>query len=154
MKRVQTLIACLAAAAASCAALALAAPLGAQAATVELAQRMAGGKMQPILVTESGLTLYEFTEDKKKHKDRCVEFMGCPSNWPPLTVAGTPTVGEGINPQFVGTQLLPDMEMQVTFKKKPLYSYFADTPGSTGYIGAFAFFGYWYAVSPKSKAVR
>jgi len=154
MKRIQTLIACGVAAAASCATLAIAAPLSAQAATVQMAERAAGGKTQPILVTESGLTLYEFTADKTKHKDKCVEIMGCTTNWPPLTVTGMPTVGEGINPKYVGTQLLPDMEMQVTFKKKPLYTYFADTPGSTGYIGAFAFTGFWYALSPKGKVIK
>jgi predicted lipoprotein with Yx(FWY)xxD motif len=151
MKRIHTLIGCGVAAVASCAA--LAAPLGAQAATVETGERMVGGKMQPILVTESGLTLYTFTADKK-HKDKCVEIMGCTTAWPPLTVMGMPTGSENIKSTWLGTTLLPNMEMQVTFKKKPLYTYYIDKPGEVGYVGAFAFTGYWDAVGAKGKTIK
>jgi predicted lipoprotein with Yx(FWY)xxD motif len=154
MKRIHTLVACALAAAASCAALAAAAPLGAQAATVQAAERMVAGKMRPILVTEGGFTLYMFTADKK-HKDFCVTIMGCTSGWPPLEVTGIPTAGEGIKTKFLGTILLPDMSMQVTFKKHPLYTYIGDTkPGEVGYVGAFAFNGHWNALSPMGKIIK
>ena len=62
--------------------------------------------------------------------------MKCSTFWPPLVVTGMPTVGEGIKSKFVSTTMLPGGEKQVTFKKKPLYTYIGDSmPGQTGYIG-------------------
>ena len=43
----------------------------------------------------------------------------------------------------------------MTFKKKPLYTYSGDSmPGSTSYIGAFAFGGYWYGLTAKGKMIK
>lgn len=153
MKRIQTLVACTVLTAAGLAALATA-PMAAQAATVEVRETVRG----KILTDEGGFTLYTFTADKK-HQDHCItiEMMGekCPSFWPPLVVSGTPTAGVGIKAKTLSTTTLPGGEKQVTFKKKPLYTYIGDAmPGDVGYIGAFAFGGYWYGLSGKGMNVK
>ena len=153
MKRIQTLVACLVVTGASLAALA-ATPLAAQGATVEVRSTERG----EILVNEAGFTLYMFTADKK-HQDHCIniESMGvkCSTVWPPLLVTGMPTVGEGLKSKWVSTTTLPGGEKQVTFKKKPLYTYTGNTmPGQTYYIGVIAFGGYWYGLKAKGMAVR
>jgi predicted lipoprotein with Yx(FWY)xxD motif len=153
MKRIQMLVASTVLTAASLAVLA-AAPMASQAATVELRMTERG----QILVDEAGFTLYMFTADKK-HQDHCVniEVMGekCSSFWPALEVMGTPTAGTGIKAKYLGTTTLPGGGKQVTFKKKPLYTYAGDSmPGQTDYIGALAFTGYWYGLTAKGKMVK
>jgi len=149
MKRIQTLVACLVLTGAGLAALA-AMPLAAQAATVETRMTERG----TILVNEAGFTLYMFTSDKK-HRDHCVTVEKCTTFWPPLTTMGMPTVGMGLKSKWVSTIMLPGGEKQVTFKKKPLYTYIGDSmPGQTSYIGAFAFGGYWYGLSAKGKPIK
>lgn len=149
MKRIQMLVACMVVVGASLAALA-ATPLAAQGATVEVRETERG----KILVDEAGFTLYVFTSDKK-HQDHCVSIENCTKFWPPLTVMGMPTVGEGLKSKWVSTTMLPGGEKQVTFKKKPLYTYIGDSmPGQISYIGAFAFGGYWYGLSSKGKPVK
>ncbi len=149
MKQLKMLVACMVVTGASLAALA-AAPLAAQAATVEV-RETARGK---ILVDEAGFTLYMFTADKK-HQDHCITVEKCTSFWPPVLVTGMPTAGEGVKSKFVSTTTLPGGEKQVTFKKKPLYTYVGDAmPGETDYIGAFEFGGYWYGLTAKGKMVK
>jgi predicted lipoprotein with Yx(FWY)xxD motif len=148
MKRIQTLLACVVVTAAGLATLA-AAPLAAQGATVELRETERG----KILVNEAGFTLYVFTSDKK-HQDHCISVEKCTTFWPPLTVMSMPTVGEGLKSKFLSTITLPGGEKQVTFKKKPLYTYIGDSmPGQTSYIGAFAFGGNWYGLTAKGKSL-
>ena len=153
MKRLKMLVACAVVTGASLAALATA-PLAAQAATVE-ARESARGQ---ILVNEAGFTLYTFTADKK-HMDHCIEISGaygsCPEIWPPLLVTEAPTAGEGIKSKYLGTITLPGGEKQVTFKKKPLYSYSKDVgPAETSYIGFKEFGGTWYGLSPKGRRIK
>ena len=66
-----------------------------------------------------------------------------------------PTVAEGIKSKFVSTTTLPGGEKQVTFKKKPLYTYVGDAmPGEVDYIGALAFGGRWYGLTAKGRTVK
>ena len=153
MKRIQMLSAGTVLTAASLAVLAVA-PMASQAATVEVRETTIG----KILVDEGGFTLYTFTADKK-HQDHCVtiEVMGqkCSSFWPALEVMGMPTAGAGIKATSLGTTTLPGGGKQVTFKKKPLYTYVGDSmPGQVDYVGAFAFGGNWYALTAKGKTVK
>jgi predicted lipoprotein with Yx(FWY)xxD motif len=153
MKRIQMLVASTVVTAASLAVLA-AAPMASQAATVELRMTERG----QILVDEAGFTLYMFTADKK-HQDHCVtievEGRKCSSFWPALEVVGTPTAGTGLKAKSLGTTELPGGGKQVTFKKKPLYTYVGDSmPGQTSYLGAFAFNGYWYGLTATGKMVK
>jgi len=153
MKRIQTLVASLLITGVGLAALA-AAPVAAQAATIEVRETSRG----KILVDEAGFTLYVFTADKKR-QDHCItiEMNGakCSSVWPPLEVSETPTAGPGVKATKLSTITLPGGAKQVTFKKKPLYTYIGDSmPGQVGYIGALAFGGYWYGLSARGMMVR
>ena len=155
MKRVQMLVACAILTGASLAVLA-GAPMAAQAATVEMRESARG----QILVDEAGYTLYMFTADKK-HVDHCVDIAGaygsCVAIWPPLELAEgeTPTAGMGIKSKFLGTTTLPGGEKQVTFKKRPLYTYSGDThPAETSYVGFKEFGGSWFALSWKGRVVK
>jgi predicted lipoprotein with Yx(FWY)xxD motif len=148
MRQARSVIAGSLAAVASAAAFAVASP-AAGAATVELRQTNRG----MVLTNSAGFTLYEFTSDHK-HKDFCVTISGCPESWPPLTVMGAPTAGPGLKANKVGTIMLPNGSMQVTYYRHPLYGYRGDThPEETSYFGAFAFGGNWYGVTAKGRPV-
>jgi predicted lipoprotein with Yx(FWY)xxD motif len=148
MRHARTVIAGSVAAVASCCAFAAASP-AAGAATVELRQTNRG----MILANSEGFTLYVFTSDAKK-KDNCVMISGCPEFWPPLTVMGAPSAGPGVKAHKLGTIMLPNGSMQVTYNKHPLYTYKGDThPEETSYIGVTAFGGTWYGMTAKGKEV-
>lgn len=148
MRQARTVIAGSLVAVASTGAFAAASP-AAGAATVELRQTNRG----MILTNSAGFTLYEFTSDSKK-KDNCVTISGCPESWPPLTVMGAPTAGPGVKPHKLGTIMLLNGSVQVTYNKHPLYTYRGDThPEETSYVGAFAFGGNWYGVTAKGRPV-
>jgi predicted lipoprotein with Yx(FWY)xxD motif len=148
MRQARTVIAGSVAAIAGCCAFAAASP-AAGAATVELRETSRG----MILTNSEGFTLYMFTSDAKK-KDNCVMIGGCRESWPPLVVTGAPSAGLGVKPRKLGTIMLPDGSMQVTYNKHPLYTYRGDThPQETSYIGAYAFGGNWYGLTAKAKPV-
>jgi predicted lipoprotein with Yx(FWY)xxD motif len=117
--------------------------------TVDLAKTARGY----ILVSSTGFTLYEFTRDSNG-MNSCVEINRCPQFWPALPVTGTPTAGPGVKASLLSTITLPDGTSQVTYAGHPLYTYTGDTgPGETGYIGARAFGGYWYALRRSGRTV-
>ena len=102
----------------------------------------------------TGFTLYEFTHDMKR-QDSCVTISGCPEFWPALETSGAPMAGPGIRAKKLGTIMLPNGHMQVTYAGHALYMYTGDTsPGQTSYIGVNAFGGFWYGVNAKGKAVK
>ncbi|HTQ69184.1 MAG TPA: hypothetical protein VMI13_10890 [Solirubrobacteraceae bacterium] len=154
MKRIQMLVASLLITGSCLAALA-ATPVAASAATIEVRETSRG----KILVDEAGFTLYVFTADKK-HQDHCITIeengVKCSTAWPPLEVTEAPTVGPGLkHPNRISTTTLPGGAKQVTFKKKPLYTYIGDfMPGQVNYIGALAFGGFWYGISARGMMVR
>lgn len=132
------------------AAVPLAAPAGASAATVELRNTSFG----EILTDSNGMTLFVFSTDHKM-MDTCFPIMHCTSVWPPLTVEGETTAGPGIDTTKLGTIALPDGSHQVTYKKHPLYGYVGNVePGETSYINQIAFGGYWRAINAKGKVIR
>jgi predicted lipoprotein with Yx(FWY)xxD motif len=145
MRRIRMLLlAGAVATAASCVAIA-----SAQAsATVELRTTSVG----PILVNESGFTLYEFSLDKRKH-DNCLGIAGCYETWKPLLAPGPVTAGPGLKAKKVSTIGLY-YGRQVTYSGHALYTYTGDTaPGQTAGVGAFQFGGFWFAVNAKGKKV-
>jgi predicted lipoprotein with Yx(FWY)xxD motif len=153
MKRCNSLLAGALIAAVSATGVADAHPLKAhkaEAATVQLRETSLG----KILVNSSGLTLFEFTKDKK-NKDECVTISGCAGVWPALEVSGTPSAGEGVDAKLLGTITLPGGAHQVTYDHHPLYGYVGESnPGETSYVGAKEFGGTWYALSAKAKKVK
>lgn len=81
-----------------------------------------------ILTDSDGMTLYLFTEDEMG-ESTC--YDSCAENWPPLTVDGTPTAGDGVTAQLE-TVAREDGSMQVVAAGHPLYYYNGDqTPGDT-----------------------
>jgi len=88
-------------------------------ATVELASTDLG----EIVVDGAGMTLYGFVPDEATGEPTCYE--DCAANWPPLTVSGEFTVGEGLNQADFTTATRTDGATQLKLGTYPLY-YFAN----------------------------
>ncbi|MGD0453945.1 MAG: hypothetical protein ABSB69_10145 [Solirubrobacteraceae bacterium] len=106
-----------------------------------------------ILTTSSGFTLYEFTRDHAS-VDSCVKVHGCAQVWPALETSGQPTAGSGVKASLLSSIRISGGARQVTYAGHPLYTYSADSRGSTGYVGVSAFGGSWYALSASGHAVK
>jgi predicted lipoprotein with Yx(FWY)xxD motif len=99
-----------------------------------------------VLVDGEGRTLYLFTNDSEGSSS-C--SGGCASTWPPLTVEGEATAGEGADAAMLGTIERDDGGTQVTYNGHPLYRYNADSaPGDVNGQGVG---GVWYAVTPAGE---
>ena len=106
-----------------------------------------------ILTTSSGFTLYEFTRDHGS-EDSCVKVRGCAQAWPALTTSGQPSAGSGVKASLLSSIRIAGGAKQVTYAGHPLYTYVADSRGSTDYVGVSAFGGYWYALSASGHTVK
>jgi predicted lipoprotein with Yx(FWY)xxD motif len=106
-----------------------------------------------ILTSSAGLTLYEFTRDRA-NVDSCVKIHGCPHTWPALTTSGQPTAGPGVKASLLSSVRIAGGARQVTYAGHPLYTYSADSRGSTDYVGVSAFGGYWYALNSSGHTVK
>jgi len=106
-----------------------------------------------ILTTSSGFTLYEFTRDRGT-QNSCVKIHGCAQAWPALETSGQPTAGSGVKASLLSSVRISGGARQVTYAGHPLYTYSADSRGSTGYVGVSAFGGGWYALSASGRAVK
>jgi predicted lipoprotein with Yx(FWY)xxD motif len=106
-----------------------------------------------ILTTSSGFTLYEFTRDRA-NEDSCVKVRGCSQAWPALETSGKPTAGSGVKASLLSSIRISGGARQVTYDGHALYTYSADSRGSTAYVGVSAFGGSWYAVSSSGHAVK
>jgi predicted lipoprotein with Yx(FWY)xxD motif len=99
-----------------------------------------------VLVDADGMTLYLFTRDTDG-ASAC--SGGCAEAWPPLTVEGEPTAGEGVDGADLGTIERDDGSMQVTYHGKPLYLYAADA--EAGDVTGHEVGGVWFAVTPAGE---
>jgi predicted lipoprotein with Yx(FWY)xxD motif len=106
-----------------------------------------------ILETSAGFTLYEFTRDHGS-EDSCVKVHGCAQAWPALTTSGQPSAGPGVKASLLSSIRISGGARQVTYAGHPLYTYVADSRGSTGYVGVSAFGGFWYALSASGHTVK
>jgi predicted lipoprotein with Yx(FWY)xxD motif len=106
-----------------------------------------------ILTTSSGFTLYEFTRDHGS-EDSCVKVHGCAQAWPALTTSGQPSAGSGVKASLLSSIRISGGARQVTYAGHPLYTYVADSRGSTDYVGVSAFGGFWYALSASGHTVK
>lgn len=81
-----------------------------------------------ILVGPDGMTLYMFDQDTRgEPASTCYE--GCAEAWPPLTVEGEPTAGEGVSAELT-TFERDDGSTQVAAGGWPLYHFASDSqPG-------------------------
>jgi predicted lipoprotein with Yx(FWY)xxD motif len=102
-----------------------------------------------VLVDGEGRTLYMFKPDTDG-TSTC--YDECETNWPPLTVSGDITVGEGLDASLFTTTDRTDGSTQVKAGAWPLY-YFANdaAPGDTNGqdVG-----DVWYVVSPTGEPIE
>ncbi|MBI4570796.1 MAG: hypothetical protein HY723_02515 [Chloroflexi bacterium] len=129
-----------------------AAPTATEAAGEEPAATEAPSAQATVIVTENatlgailtdaeGNTLYIFDNDEPGVSN-CAE--GCVENWPPLTVDGEPTAGDGVT-GTLSTIKRDDGTTQVTYDDQPLYHFSGDTaPGDTNGDGVLEI---WHVVS-------
>jgi len=154
MKRTYTLFAVLLAAAASVSAVASAhgdAPSAHASRAAEVVLRHTS--LGTILTTSSGFTLYEFTRDRAG-EDSCMKIHGCAQVWPALETGGKPTAGSGVKASLLSSIRVSGGARQVTYAGHALYTYSADSRGSTAYVGVSAFGGSWYAVNASGHTVK
>jgi predicted lipoprotein with Yx(FWY)xxD motif len=92
------------------------------------AKGTSNSQLGTIVTDGSGRTLYLFMRDER-NKSNCTG--SCTQTWPPLT-ATSPTGGDDIAANLLGTITRDDGSTQVTYNGKPLYHYGQDTqPGDT-----------------------
>ena len=103
-----------------------------------------------VLVNSEGMTLYEFTVDKGP-MSKC-DDDGCETIWPPLTVTGKPSAGEGAMASALGTSKRPDGSVQVTYEGHPLYTFSGDD--AAGEANGNEVEGTWFALNEKGVAVK
>lgn len=97
----------------------------------------------PILVDQSGRTLYAFTKDKNQTSN-CGE--ACIAVWPALVTAKTVATGEGANAGLIGQIKPTDGEQQATYGEWPLYYYVGDMVA--GDVNGQGIDGEWFVLSP------
>ena len=108
------------------------------AATVMLAETSIG----TVLVGSNGKTLYGFTPDVDAGMPTC--YADCAGVWPPLTVTGDFTVGEGLDEMLFTVVPRTDGTQQLQIGDYPLYYYAPDiNPGDVNGQGVG---GVWYVV--------
>ncbi|MFD9128476.1 hypothetical protein [Kitasatospora sp. NPDC059571] len=78
----------------------------------------------PILVDKQGRTLYLFDGDAST-SSTC--YADCAAAWPPLTTAGFPVAGSGVDDGLLGMAPRTDGPAQVLYKGHPLYYNALDT---------------------------
>ncbi len=95
---------------------------------------------------EAATTLYLFDSDPAG-ASACTD--GCAETWPPLL--GTPTAGDGVDPDLLGTIERPDGATQAAYAGHPLYHYAPDeAPGDVTGQGVGEV---WWVVAPDGTAV-
>jgi predicted lipoprotein with Yx(FWY)xxD motif len=102
-----------------------------------------------ILVDGEGRTLYMFKPDEAG-TPTCYE--DCEANWPPLTVSGDVTVGEGLDAAAFTTVARTDGAMQVKAGNWPLYYFKNDA--APGDINGQDVGDVWYVVSPAGEPIE
>jgi predicted lipoprotein with Yx(FWY)xxD motif len=112
--------------------------------------KVASSTLGTIVVSDSGMTVYQFTKDvKDSGKSSCTG--GCLAAWPPvLTTADTPALS-GVTGK-VGTITTPEGAKQVTLNGLPLYYWAQDSaPGDVTGQGVQ---NVWYVVAPNGEMIK
>jgi predicted lipoprotein with Yx(FWY)xxD motif len=110
---------------------------------------VAESEFGPILVDSEGKTLYMFKPDTAG-ESTCYE--DCEANWPPLTVTGDVTVGEGLDAAAFTTVARTDGSLQVKAGAWPLYYFAADA--AAGDVNGQGQGDVWYVVSPAGEPIE
>ncbi len=104
---------------------------------------VATGDLGDHLVDDAGNTLYVNVEDAECGAE-------CAIVWPPVSVDGDPSVGDGVDESLVGTTERPDGSSQLTYADQPLHTFVSDEPGQAGGQGVAAA---WYVVAPDGSPI-
>ena len=105
-----------------------------------------------ILVDGSGRTLYLFQRDRAK-RSACAG--ACAKAWPPLTVRGGLSAGDGTTMGLIGTTRRADGTREVTYAGHPLYRFSGDAKaGDVNGQGSNAFGAEWYVLDGSGKKVE
>jgi predicted lipoprotein with Yx(FWY)xxD motif len=116
-----------------------------------------------ILVTATGLTLYEYVGDVPTQRPYpfCINdpTYHCSKLWPPLLTTGKPVAGKGVKASLLGTVVRDDNhKTQVTYAGHPLYRYAGGVSGppdkKAGDVYGQDAVGIWYVLSPSGKPIK
>jgi predicted lipoprotein with Yx(FWY)xxD motif len=116
-----------------------------------------------ILVTGTGLTLYEYFSDVPNQHPYpfCVNdpTYHCSKLWPPLLTTGKPIAGKGVKASLLGTVVRDDNhKTQVTYAGHPLYRYAGGVSGppdkKPGDVYGQNAVSIWYVLSPSGKPIK
>lgn len=118
-------------------------------AEMKLAVMMADSELGPILVDQSGRTLYAFTKDKDRASN-CDEK--CIAVWPPLTTATEVTASQGTDAGLLGRTAPTDGQAQATYGQWPLYYYVGDAVA--GDVNGQGIDDEWFALSADGKLIK
>ncbi|GAA2229083.1 hypothetical protein GCM10010232_14110 [Streptomyces amakusaensis] len=108
-----------------------------------------------ILVDGAGRTLYGFTKDKAKGKDKAGDSAcdaDCVAVWPALTATRGLEPGPGVRPALLTDTKLAEGAEQAVYGDWPLYYYVGDA--TAGEVNGQGLDGVWFAVAPDGKLVR
>ncbi|MDQ3287527.1 MAG: hypothetical protein M3Q42_04570 [Pseudomonadota bacterium] len=119
----------------------------AAAATGELT--LVQGQPGPYIADAAGSAVYSLKGDVSG--EGCIDT--CLEVWPPMLISESqPSVGAGLQPNFVSSAPRPDGRQQVTYGNKPLYRYAGDTgTGRTAGHGVEDKWGQWQLVGPQGE---
>lgn len=118
-------------------------------ATVKVGQT----KLGRIVVDARGRSLYLLTNETASNIVCKADYLSCTRLWPPLLTKGKPRAGTGVNARLLDTvRRTKPAGLQVTYNGHPLYFYSADK--KAGDTFGQAYFGIWYVVSPRGKAIK
>jgi predicted lipoprotein with Yx(FWY)xxD motif len=101
------------------------------------------------LATAHGSPLYLLTSDPSGGS-RC--SGACAKQWPPLTAAGKPAAGSGVNQSLLSSFKRSDGTVQVLYAGHALYTHPGTT--ATAVAGTASDGGIWYLVSPSGKPIK
>lgn len=111
--------------------------------------KVADSDFGPILVDQTGRTLYAFTKDKDRASN-CDD--ACIAVWPALTTTAAVAAGKGANASLVGQTKQGDNVQQATYGEWPLYYYVGDAVA--GDVNGQGIDGEWFVLSPDGKLVK
>jgi predicted lipoprotein with Yx(FWY)xxD motif len=102
-------------------------------------------------LVSQGRAMYLFEADKGG-TSTCTG--ACAATWPPVTTAGLPMAGSGVQQSLLGTIKRSDGTEQVTYNGHPLYYFAADTgAGTVKGQGSKEFGAGWYVVDAKGSKI-
>ena len=112
-----------------------------------------------IVVDGSGRSVYLLITDTAGTPTCASLSPACPKAWPAVPANGKPVAGKGINAALLGTARGAGGVKQVTYNRHPLYFYRGGFGAPTGdrrpgQVRGQAFYGIWYVVSPKGRAIK